>query len=242
MTKSFNYLKPTKKDRYFLIKDLNCIVIVNFITRKNMLEYIDEYIDNLKQGFKSDDDVFDILYKDGKIDRIDSEFDGHKIRKINIASITWTNPCTSEVYGNFEINEYGVVTPAFEEEVATENIEEVATENIKEIKPIEKEKEEEKEIISNITNIKKPANIKLNHFTVNLINSNKKLNNKTIKKLIANILKEFVINETKFHYIKFNRDGTGVVKSNNGFIWLDFFEYDNKGNLKFMLDDSIIIR
>lgn len=94
----------------------------------------------------------------------------------------------------------------------------------------------------NNTNIKKPANLKLNHLTIKLINNNKKLSNKAIKKLIANILKEFIINEIKFYYIKLNVNGTGEVKSNNGFYnWLDFFKYDNEGNVSFTLDDSIIL-
>lgn len=98
----------------------------------------------------------------------------------------------------------------------------------------------------NITNIKKPenlTNIKLKHFIVKVINNNKTLSIKAIKKIITNILKEFVINEIKIYYIKLNVSGVGEVKSNNGFnVWLDFFEYDNKGNLNFTLDDSIYLK
>ena len=56
---------------------------------------------------------------------INEDYDGHKIRRQNIASIVYDNPCTSIVYGNFAINEYGVVTTAFEEDINKTNIVEV---------------------------------------------------------------------------------------------------------------------
>lgn len=116
----------TKKDRIFRIDDLDCEVIVEFTTRKWLLECIEEYIENLGYGYDMSDLSYEILYKDGTYDFIDEEYDGHKIRKQNIESIIETNPCTSVVFGNFEINEYGVVTTASETVIADENITEVA--------------------------------------------------------------------------------------------------------------------
>ena len=45
------------------------------------------------------------------------DYNGQKIKITNIAAIVYDNPCTSMVYGNYEINEHGVVSPAFETEI-----------------------------------------------------------------------------------------------------------------------------
>lgn len=122
------YWEKVKADRYFCIEDINCIVIVEFVTRKNMLEYIDEYVENMQYGYYDEDTSYTILYKDGSCDYINCDYDGHKIRKLNIKSITRDNPSTSMVFGNFEINDCGVVTPSETEIIAEENIIEVETE------------------------------------------------------------------------------------------------------------------
>ena len=115
-----------KKDRRFLIKDIDCEVLVEVMSRKEALELLDEYLENLTyEWFDGSDDCFHILYKDGSCDCINEEYDGHKIKIRDIASIVYDNACTSMVYGNFEINEYGVVTTAFEEKIAEENIIEI---------------------------------------------------------------------------------------------------------------------
>ena len=112
-----------KKDRRFLIKDINCEVLVEVMSRKEVLEWMDEYLENLPyEWFDGSNDCFHILYKDSSCDCINEEYDGHKIKRQNIASIVYDNACTSIVYGNFEINEYGVVTTSFEEKIAKENI------------------------------------------------------------------------------------------------------------------------
>lgn len=67
-----------------------------------------------------------ILYKDGTEDHVDVYYDGHKIKRKNIASIVYANENTYIVYGNFEINEYGIVTTSFDERIASQNIVEVA--------------------------------------------------------------------------------------------------------------------
>lgn len=111
------------KDRIFKIKDIDCETIVEVSTRKEVLAWLDDYIDNLECGLSDGgDQAFSILYKDGTCDFINEEYDGHKIKRINIASIVYDNPGTSMVYGCFEINEYGVVTPSFVEAINEENI------------------------------------------------------------------------------------------------------------------------
>ena len=116
-----------KKDRNFLIVDIDCITTVEIMSRKEVLSWLDEYLDNLAYDwFDGSDDSYCILYKDGSSVTINEEYDGLKIKRTNIASIVYTNACTDIVYGNFEINEYGVVTPAFETRIADHNIKEVA--------------------------------------------------------------------------------------------------------------------
>ena len=115
-----------KKDRRFLIKDIDCEIVVEVISRKEVLSWMDQYLENLPyEWFDGSDDCFHILYKDGSYDCINEDYDGHKIRRQNIASIVYDNPCTSIVYGNFAINEYGVITTAFEEDINKTNIVEV---------------------------------------------------------------------------------------------------------------------
>ena len=115
-----------KKYRIFLIQDIDCKLTVEVNSRKEVLSYLDEYLDNLpNEWFDGSDECFHILYKDGMIDSINEEYDGHKIRRQNIASIVYDNPCTSMVYGNFEVNEYGVVHPVFEESISDINIVEI---------------------------------------------------------------------------------------------------------------------
>ena len=107
----------------FLIKDIDCEMIVEEVSRKEVLGWMNEYIENLVYDwFDGSDQAFLILYKDGTTDYISEDYDGHKIRRTNIASIVYDNPCTSMVFGNYAINEYGVVTTSFEMIIATDNI------------------------------------------------------------------------------------------------------------------------
>lgn len=110
-------------NRTFLIKDIDYTIVLEPTTRKNILSYLDEYLENLKYDFfDPSDDVFIILYKDGSTDYINEDYDGHKIRRQHIASMVYTNAYSDMVFGNFEMNEYGIVYPAFEEKLASENI------------------------------------------------------------------------------------------------------------------------
>lgn len=113
-------------DKEYLIKDIDCTILVEFLPRKELLGYIDEHIENIEYGFDMEDFAFSILYKDGSEDSVvGNDYDGHKIKRQNIESIVIDNPASSMVYGNYEINEYGVVTTAFET-IIDSNIEEVA--------------------------------------------------------------------------------------------------------------------
>lgn len=114
------------KTRNFLIKDIDCEIIIEITSRKEMFSYLDEYIDNFEYDwFDGSDSVFSILYDDGTYDFVNEEYDGHKIKRQHISSMVYDNPCTSMVCGNFEINEYGIVTTSFNEVINKENIEEV---------------------------------------------------------------------------------------------------------------------
>lgn len=115
------------KKRTFLIKDIECESVVEIAkTRKEVFEWMGEYIENMQYDFfDASDDCFAILYKDGTTDYIDEDYDGHKIKRKNIVSIVYNNPCTAIVFGNFEINECGVVTVSEEEIIAKENIIEI---------------------------------------------------------------------------------------------------------------------
>lgn len=78
-------------------------------TRKDVFDWLDQYIENLKdEWFDATDESFEIIYKDGTSEFIDSSYEGQKIRRNNIKSMLYNNPCDYIVYGEYEINEYGV--------------------------------------------------------------------------------------------------------------------------------------
>lgn len=115
------------KRRNFLVEDIDCSITVEIDTRKNILSAMDEFVENLEYDwFDASDEVFEILYKDGTEDRIDEDYDGHKIKRQNIESMVYSNPCTYVVYGNFEMNDYGVVHTAYVESISDVNIKEIA--------------------------------------------------------------------------------------------------------------------
>lgn len=105
------------KNRYFYIPDIDAVETVEIDSRKNLLSIVDEAIESINNGMWEDAGVISILYKDGSFEYIDEEYDGHKIRKINIVSIVWANPETYCVYGGFEVNEWGVVTASATEAI-----------------------------------------------------------------------------------------------------------------------------
>lgn len=103
------------KLKQFLITDIDEKMIVAETSRKDILGYIDDHIENIALGNDMDDYAFRILYKDGSIDGVPgNDYDGHKIKRINIVSIVVDNPWTSITYGNYRVNQYGVVNPSSE--------------------------------------------------------------------------------------------------------------------------------
>ncbi len=100
------------KEHY--IADVDCTIEVEVMTKaKEVFDWMEQYIENLQYDwFDPTDESFQILYKDGTTDNIDSFYDGHKIRKQNIKSIVYSNTEDYIVYGDYEINEYGVVNVA----------------------------------------------------------------------------------------------------------------------------------
>lgn len=117
------------KEKRFKIIDIDSTLIVEIArTQKEIFEWMDEFIQNLEMDVSNDDETFQILYKDGKEEYINHEYDGHKIHRKNIRSIVYNNDSTAMTYGPFEINEYGVVS------VSCSDVTTIANENIKEIR------------------------------------------------------------------------------------------------------------
>lgn len=116
------YWERTKEDSIYKIVDLDVNIIVEHFSRKYLLSSIDDYIENIQYGYEDADTTYSILYADGTTDYIDSEYDGHKIRKINIVSIIENNSCTSIVFGGYEINDCGVVSTSDKISIDTSNI------------------------------------------------------------------------------------------------------------------------
>lgn len=103
-----------KEIRTFHIADVDCNIEIEIMsTTKDVFDWLDQYIENLGYDFfDASDESFQILYKDGTTEYIDSSYDGHKIRRQNIQSMVYNNPCTYIVYGTYEVNEFGVVNIA----------------------------------------------------------------------------------------------------------------------------------
>lgn len=114
------------KIRRFLIKDIDVMMTVEVTTRKEVLSYLDQYLENFQYEYYDPSlDCFRIFYKDGTMEYVDENYDGHKIKRQHIAAIVYDNPEDSIVFGNFEINDCGVVSPLFEEQIADDNIVEI---------------------------------------------------------------------------------------------------------------------
>ena len=108
------------KKKEYLIKgfdDLKIVVLESKI-QKEILEILDELLENEKLWIEGDthidnpfkDEAFHILYKDGSTyDKLDGIEDGI-YKKKNIKAIIYDNPYDTWVYGEYKVNEYGVVT------------------------------------------------------------------------------------------------------------------------------------
>ena len=120
------YIKASiYRRKYFLIKDLDCKIIIEETSRKDLLRDLDYYIETVNDFNENpngnlsipDEEVFSILYADGSEDRIDYEYDGHRVKRTGIVSIVYDNPMSSVVFGPYTINDSGVVTPSFDIEI-----------------------------------------------------------------------------------------------------------------------------
>ena len=115
-------------DRYFYIKDVECTTTVSYTTRKELLELLDNTINNRYDTLEFMEDegaCFHIMYKDGSEDVIDMFYNGHKIKKIHIASMVYSDSTETLVYGNFEVSEFGAVSASLTEKIDDTNIVEV---------------------------------------------------------------------------------------------------------------------
>lgn len=103
--------------KFYHIEDVDCDIEVVETTRINVLDYIDQIIDNIKwnnEGGCADcSDMYGvILYKDGTYDFINNDdYDGkRKVRRIGIEAAMYEDGYGTYVFGNYEVNDCGVVT------------------------------------------------------------------------------------------------------------------------------------
>lgn len=73
-----------KKYRYFYVPSIDTIQLIILTTRKDILERLDEFIENLSYGYYVSDFSFEILYDDGTRDYIDKNYDGHEIKQTHM--------------------------------------------------------------------------------------------------------------------------------------------------------------
>ena len=114
------------RERY-MIEDIEAEIIVERTTRKEILSWMDEFIENSEYGYWDDDDTFAILYEYGTEDYIAAScYEGHKIRRQHIVSLVYSNAESYMVFGPIEMNEYGCVTTSAEENISSYNIRKIA--------------------------------------------------------------------------------------------------------------------
>lgn len=103
--------QPYKIRKYHII-DLDCDIEVEETTRKDVLGWLDDFIENLQYDwYVNSDDAFMILYANGQEEYISQDtYDGHPIRRIGIVSMVYSNPEDYVVFGPYSINDCGVVT------------------------------------------------------------------------------------------------------------------------------------
>ena len=120
--------KKLANERYFYMKDVECTITISYTTRKELLELLDNILNNCYDTYEymeNEGACFHIMYKDGSEDVIDMFYNGHKIKKINIASIVYTDATENLVWGNFEVSEYGSVIASLTEKIDNTNVVEV---------------------------------------------------------------------------------------------------------------------
>ena len=112
--------------RKFQIPGIPECILVEKATRKALLRHMDDYIEVITSEVNPDPgcantlyvDSYVILYEDGSEECISAvDYNGHPVRHQHIISIVYENPSTCMVYGNFRVNEDGIVYPSVEEEI-----------------------------------------------------------------------------------------------------------------------------
>ena len=120
--------------KIYKIEDIDCEMTVEEISRKEMLEWMDDMLENLRDDFEGNtivpmdlsDDMISILYEDGTYEVIDEGFYfehplNYHVRRQHIVSMIYENAETTMTYGPYEINEWGVVTTSKEMKIEDEN-------------------------------------------------------------------------------------------------------------------------
>lgn len=103
-------LQPIKVKQYHII-DLDCDIIVEETTRKEVLGWLNDFIENLQYDWFVSDDAYMILYSNGEEEYISQDnYDGHHIRKTGILSMVYSNSEGCVTFGPYAINDAGVVT------------------------------------------------------------------------------------------------------------------------------------
>ena len=107
-----------KKDRYFYMADIDCEMLVEVMSRKELLKMLDKYVENLRwldeagenpycEFVDVSSDSFEILYKDGSRDYIDVEYDGslppHNARKSLYGAVHNKNAGEATAYSDILI-------------------------------------------------------------------------------------------------------------------------------------------
>ena len=101
------------RTKEYFIEDIEMYTTVyKCKTQKEILDVLDELLENAEIFGEHvfADEAIHILYNDGTTyDRLECIEDGI-YKKKNIKAIVYDNPCDTWVYGDYEVNKYGVVT------------------------------------------------------------------------------------------------------------------------------------
>lgn len=96
--------------RYFYNLIDEYVITIYQTTRKDLLDQMDEFIENLGYGYDMSDFSYSILYDNGdNVFLAENWYEGEKIRRTHIVSIVETNGEEDEVYGPFELTDDGNV-------------------------------------------------------------------------------------------------------------------------------------
>ena len=110
--------------RYFYNLIDEYIITIYQTTRKDLLGYVDEFIENLEYGYDMSDLSYSILYDNGDSVFLSEDwYEGEKIRRTHIVSIVGTNPGEDAVFGPFELGDEGQVYIASQEKISDNFIE-----------------------------------------------------------------------------------------------------------------------